>query len=77
MAIFIYQRSPLAGDDYPTQYPVVTVELDEQAGLRFSAPLVGAPNDEVRIGRRAELAWIKSGGVPVPTFRLTARQAVP
>ncbi|MGI9164152.1 MAG: Zn-ribbon domain-containing OB-fold protein, partial [Mycobacterium sp.] len=34
MAIFLYQGPPAEGVDYRTPYPVVTVELDESAGLR-------------------------------------------
>ena len=32
--------------------------------------MVGASNDEIRIGDRVELDWIERAGVPVPVFRL-------
>jgi len=56
--------------DYATPYPVVTVELDEQVGLRFTATVVDAPNEAIAIGERVELTWIDRAGVPVPAFRL-------
>jgi len=71
LAIFLHQGPPAPGVDYSTPYPLVTVELDEQPGLRFSATVVGAANDEIRIGRRVLLDWIDRDGEPVPVFRLT------
>ena len=70
LAIVLHQGPPAAGVDYSTPYPVVTIELDEQPGLRFTGTVVGSPNDEVVIGRRVSLDWIERGGVPVPAFRL-------
>src|SRR5947209_17234976 len=32
----LHQGAPATGVDYATPYPVVTVELDEQLGLRFT-----------------------------------------
>jgi len=49
---------------------LVAVELDEQPGLRFTATVAGADNDNVRIGRRARLDWIERDDVPVPVWRL-------
>jgi uncharacterized OB-fold protein len=74
MAIFLHQGPPADGVDYSSPHPVVTVELDEQPGLRFSSTVVGTPNDEIRIGRRVELDWIERGGVPVPVFRLAPEE---
>ena len=70
MAIFLHQGPPAEGVDYSTPYPVVTVELDEQVGLRFTGTVVGAPNDAIRIGRRVTLEWVRRGATPVPAFRL-------
>jgi hypothetical protein len=70
MAILLHQGPPAEGVDYSTPYPVVTVELDEQPGLRYSSTVVGSGNEEVQIGRRVELDWVTRGGVPVPVFRL-------
>jgi uncharacterized OB-fold protein len=72
-AIFLYQGPPAEGVDYTTPYPVVTVELDEQEGLRFTSTVVGAANDEITIGRRVELDWIDRAGVPLPVFRPSGR----
>jgi uncharacterized OB-fold protein len=70
LAVFLHQGPPAPGVDYSTPYPLVTVELDEQPGLRFSATVVGAANDDIAIGRRVRLDWIERDGVPVPAFRL-------
>jgi uncharacterized OB-fold protein len=70
LVLFLHQGPPAEGVDYATPYPVATVELDEQPGLRFTATIVGAPNDAIAIGRRVRLDWIERGRVPVPVFRL-------
>ncbi len=70
MAIFLHQGPPAEGVDYTTPYPVVVVELDEQAGLRISSTVVGAGNADIVIGRRVRLDWIERGGAPMPVFRL-------
>ena len=70
MAIFLHQGPLAEGIDYSTPHPVVTVELDEQPGLRISSTVIGAPNDQITIGRRVTLDWIERGGVPMPVFRL-------
>lgn len=70
LAVFLHQGPPAPGVDYSTPYPLVTVELDEQPGLRFTATVTGAANDDIVIGARVHLDWIERGGVPVPAFRL-------
>lgn len=70
LVVFLYQGPPAPGVDYATPHPVVTVELDEQPGLRFTTTVVGSPNDDVTIGRRVRLDWIDRAGVPLPVFRL-------
>jgi uncharacterized OB-fold protein len=75
LAVFLHQGPPAEGVDYSTPYPVVTVELDEQEGLRFTATVVGASNDEITIGRRVRLDWIQRGDEPVPAFRLVEEDA--
>ena len=70
--IFLYQGPPADGVDYRTPYPVVTVELEEQEGLRYTSTVVGAPNEDIRIGRRVELDWVERSGAPLPVFRLAA-----
>jgi hypothetical protein len=70
MAIFLHQGPPAPGVDYATPYPVVTVELEEQPGLRFTSTVVGAANDDIVIGTPVTLDWLDREGVPVPAFRL-------
>jgi uncharacterized OB-fold protein len=70
LAIFLHQGPPAEGVDYTTPYPVVTVELDEQPGLRFTSTVVGAPNDTITMGGRVTLDWIERAGAPLPVFRL-------
>jgi uncharacterized OB-fold protein len=70
LAIFLHQGPPVAGVDYSTPHPVVTVELDEQPGLRFTSTVIDAPNEAITIGRRVTLDWIERDGVPLPVFRL-------
>jgi uncharacterized OB-fold protein len=70
MAIFLHQGPPAPGLDYTDPYPVVTVELDEQAGLRYTSTVVGAGNSDIVIGTRVHLDWAARGGHPMPVFRL-------
>jgi uncharacterized protein len=70
MVVLLHQGPPAEGVEYSTPHPVVTVELDEQDGLRLTSTVVGAVNDEIRIGRRVQLDWIERGGAPMPVFRL-------
>jgi uncharacterized protein len=70
MAIFLYQGPPAPGVDYATPHPVVTVELDEQIGLRFTSTVIDADNSEIVIGKRVTLDWVDREGAPFPVFRL-------
>jgi uncharacterized protein len=70
LAILLHQGPPAEGVDYTTPYPVVTVELDEQPGLRFTSTVVGSPNGVIAIGERVVLDWIDRSGTPLPVFRL-------
>lgn len=70
MAIFLHQGPPAPDVDYSVPYPVVTVELDEQPGLRFTSTVVGADNDAIGIGKRVRLNWIERSGAPLPVFEL-------
>jgi uncharacterized OB-fold protein len=72
LAIFLHQGPPAEGVDYSTPYPVVTVELDEQLGLRFTSTVVAADNSEITIGSRVQLTWRERAGTPLPVFTLTA-----
>jgi uncharacterized OB-fold protein len=70
LVVLLHQGPPAEGVDYGTPYPVVTVELDEQPGLRFTSTLVGSPNEAIEIGKRVTLDWIVRGDAPLPVFRL-------
>ncbi len=70
MAIFLHRGPAAEGVDYRMPYPVVTIELAEQEGLRFTSTVVGADNDDIRIGVPVRLAWAQRGGSPMPVFEL-------
>jgi len=71
LAIFLYQGPPADGVDYSDgPHPVVTVELDEQPGLRFTSTVVGTDNDLIVIGAPVALRWIERDGRPFPAFAL-------
>ncbi|MBM3693905.1 MAG: hypothetical protein FJW77_11540, partial [Actinobacteria bacterium] len=60
------------GVDYTDgPYPVVTVELAEQAGLRFTATVIGTPPEDLAVGQAVTLDWAERNGVPHPVFRRT------
>ena len=70
MNVFLHQGPPAPGVDYSIPYPVVTVELEEQLGLRFTAPVADADNGEIQIGRAVRLDWRERSGSPMPVFVL-------
>ena len=71
LVIFLHQGPPAEGVDYSAgPHPVVTVELEEQEGLRFTSTVVGSTNDTIVIGAPVELAWIERDGRPFPVFKL-------
>jgi len=72
LLIRLHQGPPAEGVDYNVPYPVATVELEEQRGLRFSSTVIGCPPEEVFIGMRVELTWIERDGAPFPVFRPAA-----
>lgn len=66
----LHQGPPADGIDYARgPHPVVTVELEEQQGLRFTGVLVGGARFDIRIGMAVELTWIARHGSPYPAFR--------
>ena len=71
LAIFLHEGPPAPDVDYAAgPRPVVTVELEEQPGLRFTSTVVGARNDQIVIGAPVELAWVSRGTRSLPVFRL-------
>jgi uncharacterized protein len=75
MAILLHRGPPAPGVDYSTPYPVVTVELDEQPGLRFTSTVVGADNKDIRVGAAVRLDWSERAGAPMPVFELKGEKA--
>ena len=51
------------GVDYSDGYPLVAVELDEQAGLRLAGTVIGHPVEQVRPGRRVRIVWPADTGL--------------
>lgn len=70
LLVLLHQGPPAPGVTYDPPYPVVTVELDEQPGLRFTSSVVGSALGDLEIGRRVTLAWVERAGAPFPVFRL-------
>ncbi len=66
LSITLRQGPAYPGVGYP--YPVVTVELEEQAGLRFSSGLAD-PSRTSPIGAPVELDWVVRDAAPFPVFR--------
>jgi uncharacterized OB-fold protein len=65
----LYQGPPAPGVDYTAgPYPVVTVELEEQASLRYTSTVVNCPPDDIVIGLPVSLTWIERNGAPFPVF---------
>jgi len=73
MAIFLHQGPLADGVDYSTPYPVVTVDLTSQPGVRFTSTVVGSPNEDITIGAPVVLDWTTRGAVPFPVFRLDTK----
>jgi uncharacterized OB-fold protein len=66
----LHQGPSAEGVDY-TKGPhlVVTVDLAEQEGLRFTSTVVNADPASVTIGDPVELTWIERNGGPYPVFQ--------
>jgi uncharacterized protein len=69
----LHQGPPAPGVDYTAgPYPVATIELEEQPGLRITSTVVGGPPGDVAIGQPVRVAWIERHGAPFPVFELDA-----
>ena len=75
MLMFLHQGPSADGVDYRTPHPVVTVDLDEQEGLRFTTAGVSPDDGEITIGDRVELDWIVRSGHPFPVWRQVSDEA--
>jgi len=70
LVMWLHQGPPAPDVDYAKgPHPVVTVELEEQEGLRFTSTVIDCPREELRIGLAVELDWIERFGAPYPVFR--------
>jgi uncharacterized OB-fold protein len=75
LLIKLHQGPPASGVDYTAgPYPVATIELEEQQGLRYTSTIVDGPVDELAIGMPVELDWIDRDGAPFPVFRPAATE---
>lgn len=54
--------------DVPVPYVVAIVELEEQAGLRFTTNVVGCDPEAVSIGMPVSVAFEQAGEAWVPVF---------
>lgn len=62
----LYQGGPPGA---PSPYPVVTVELAEEEGLRIDATVVDCDPHDIRCDMPLELTWVDDQGAPLPAFR--------
>jgi uncharacterized protein len=67
---WLHQGPPAPGVSYDHPYPVVTVDLDEQPGLRFTSTVVDADPAAVLVGSRVHLTWRILDQAPMPVFAL-------
>jgi uncharacterized OB-fold protein len=63
----LYQGREIPGFDYP--HLLAGVELEEREGLRYLAPIVNIPHEEVRDGMSVELVWLDVPNGPVAGFQ--------
>ena len=69
LLMLLHQGPPAPEVDYSAgPYPVVTVALEEQPGLRFTSTVVGCRPDAIGIGMPVRLAWAERHGAPFPVF---------
>lgn len=71
LMMWVFTGPPEPGVDYQKGHPVVTIELAEQPGLRFSSTLTNAELGRIEIGRPVNLQWIERRGFPWPAFVLS------
>ncbi len=70
LMMLLHQGPPAEGVDYATPYPIVTVDLDDAPGVRFTSTVLGADDADIAIGRRVSLDWFERGEAVIPAFRL-------
>ncbi|CAI7975045.1 hypothetical protein BBK14_28925 [Parafrankia soli] len=52
----------------PEPVPAAAVELVEQSGLRYLAPIVNCPREAIRLDMPVRLTWVDRGGLASPAF---------
>lgn len=67
----LYQGRRVVGLDYASPTPVAAVELVEQPGLRYVAPVVNTDPAGLALGARVRLTWVERDGRPMPAFELS------
>lgn len=72
LCIKLHQGPPAPDVDYSQPHPVVTVELEEQEGLRYTSTVIHCPLDDIVVGLPVKLAWIDRWGAPYPVFEPTS-----
>lgn len=65
----LYQGAPIPDVDFSTPHPIAGVELDEQPGLRYLAPIVNCELDQIQFDMPVELTWIERANMPAPAFQ--------
>ena len=75
LLIRLHQGPPVEGVSYVDGWPVATIELEEQVGLRYTSTVIGADRATLKIGLPVELAWIEREGEPFPVFQPVGQQA--
>jgi uncharacterized OB-fold protein len=66
----LHQGPPAPNVDYSAgPYPVITVELVEQPGLRFTSTMVHCAPDDIELDMPVQLTWIDRHGAPFPVFQ--------
>jgi uncharacterized OB-fold protein len=64
---FTVNRHPF-NPEVPVPYVIAIVELDEQAGLRFTTNIVGCDPDAVSVGMPVTVAFEEHGELFIPVF---------
>ncbi len=62
-----YHGGPPRVEGYP--FPVGAAELPERKALRYVAPIVNCPLEEIQIGLPVEITWQERDGVPFPAWQ--------
>lgn len=67
LSMVLAQGAAVDGVVYP--YPIVLIDLEEQAGLRYTSTIIPRSDLVTPVGTKVELVWLERGGAPFPAFR--------